>query len=158
MTIPIQNGHRIIQGLFHAALSDECPHAAKRKRGSKAQGLTYQKKIARVLKRDMPEELVADQWIRFQDANGHGYAQPDFYSVFEDRVVLFEAKLTQNDSAKDQCLKLYAPLLTYIYGRPVVSCQVFRNIRYRPAGLITDWRELLALPAGYYNWHNMGDV
>lgn len=154
----IQNGHRIIHELYHAALTDTCPHVVKKKSGTRAKGFTYQKKISRLLKRELSDELITDQWIHFQDANGRGYAQPDFYAVLDDRVLLFEAKLTQNDSAKDQCLKLYVPLLTYIYGRPVVACQVFKNIRYVPGNLITDWRELLAAPGRYYLWHNLGDL
>ena len=152
--------HRTITGrIVHVALASESPHTKTKRTAVQQKGLRYEKKIVRELKRVMPNKVFHGQWLRYQDASGKHYAQPDLYTVFPDRVLLFECKLTQNDGARPQCLSLYAPLLTELYSLPVISCQVFHNLRYVPEnGLIKSWGQLLSLPIGFYNWHNIGET
>jgi hypothetical protein len=128
----------------------------RRLKGSRAKGITYEHKVQRHL-RDLAQELGvefhAQQWLQFSDADGLGFAQPDAFVVFEDEVLLFEAKLTQSDQAQGQCLELYVPLLENIYSRPCVACQVFKNIRYTVPEMIEYAFELRG-KKGYWQWHN----
>ena len=73
-------------------------------------------------------EVVSGQWLKFCDINGLGYAQPDFYLVGKNSVLLWECKLTQNAEAWRQLKHLYGPLLHLIYELPVVKIQVCRNV------------------------------
>lgn len=82
-----------------------------------------------------------------------GYAQPDAFVLLENKVLLLEAKLTQSDQAEAQCTKLYVPLLERIYGRPVVSAQVFKNIRYETPTMVESLEELTQRE-GHWQWHN----
>lgn len=72
--------------------------------------------------------IYTSQWIEFRDANGNGLAQPDFFVVRREQVILFEAKLTQNSAGISQIDLLYRPLLREIYSKPVVGVLVFKNI------------------------------
>lgn len=121
---------RMVAGLLTAFLSEPPRHPVKRLRGAKARGLTFERKFIRFLKRSLPQGVIyPNQWIKFLDANGRGYAQPDVFLLFKERIVLFECKLTENLSAQRQLLHLYEPLLFHIYARPVVKIQVCKNLR-----------------------------
>ena len=56
-------------------------------------------------------------------------AQPDFYAISPSRIILFEAKLSQTETALAQLQLLYSPLLEHIYSRPILRVQVFRHWR-----------------------------
>lgn len=74
-----------------------------------------------------------NQWISFFDDGGYGKAQPDLYCVLHDRVVLIEVKLSQTETGVRQIEDLYTPLLTKLYGLPVVGCLVFKYVtKYVP--------------------------
>jgi hypothetical protein len=119
--------------------------------------MTYQRKVERLLKREF-EDLVVAQWLEFLDENGRGFAQPDVYLVGPHSVVLFEAKLTQRDSALSQIGQLYRPLLRFIYKRPVVGVLVCKNLRKDPGRwAIYSPAEVLDLTEEHiYTWHWLG--
>ncbi len=81
------------------------------------------------LRREARGEFFPSQWLQFVDANGPGFAQPDFYFVRPDSVLCIECKLTQHPVAWEQLRGLYAPLLEKLYARPVVCVQVCKNLR-----------------------------
>lgn len=77
------------------------------------------------------------QWLRFVDEGGSGCAQPDLFKVFPTHVLLLEVKLTHTEFAWPQMEGLYKPLLEEIFGRPVTTVQVCKNLRgYVPAGMV----------------------
>jgi hypothetical protein len=78
----------------------------------------------------LPSEaaIFHNQWIRFEDSNGEGYAQPDSYLVLKSRVICFECKLTETLSGYAQLEKLYKPLLAAIYSRPIVLILTCKNL------------------------------
>ncbi|KKM17739.1 hypothetical protein LCGC14_1672780, partial [marine sediment metagenome] len=125
-------------------------------------GIAYEKVVGRELKRlvrngDLDGELILGQWILFCDINGVGWAQPDAYVLMEDKIILFEAKLTQSDSAVPQLLSLYLPLLRQIYNLPILCAQVCHNLRYVPKKLVESPQEILANPGpGVFVWHFIG--
>lgn len=120
-----------------------------RAKGSKAQGLAYERKFgkrlrARQARFGFPGEIFSGQWFRFKDAGGFGFAQPDFYILRADHIILFECKLTGKDEAWRQLRDLYSPLLEEFYSRPVICVQVCKNIRpeSRPVDLVQTWAEV----------------
>ena len=63
---------------------------------------------------------IHDHWFQFHDKEiGRGYAHPDGYIKFGDRILLMEMKLTGGPHGKEQMEHLYEPLLRFIYGLPV---------------------------------------
>ncbi len=159
-----KNEVRRIRGLRWAELRDTgpFPYQKPRKRAQK-DGLAYEKKVGRTLKRMLRDEqlegeLRLSQWILFVDDNGTGWAQPDAYILMPDRILLIECKLTQSDVATPQLLSLYLPLLRKIYNLPIVCLQVCHNLRYVPKRLVEGPEELLANPGpGVFVWHYLGD-
>jgi len=114
-----------------------------RQTGKKAEGLTYQRKVSKFLRRELElvikytPELIPrwnsrhsvfydGQWLRFEDANGDGYAQPDLFLHTGNLIVVFEAKLTRCDAFKQIGL-LYWPLLWRLFRVPLVGVEVFCN-------------------------------
>jgi hypothetical protein len=98
--------------------------------GWKAKGLTFQRSVEKWLKRNLGDEydINCARWIEFVDFAGFGFAQPDFYFLTSDAVVLLEAKLTQCDEGYSQMVQLYRPLLRFIYRLPVVCVLVCKNL------------------------------
>lgn len=150
----------MIEGLRWAELTQDDPWPQRQRlRGARARGMTYQRHLARELRRRFgPENLHESQWLRFIDANGRGYAQPDVYLVGSRSVVCFEAKLTQRDAALAQLGRLYRPLLRHVYGKPVVGVVVCKNLVYRPGRWqIPGPEEVLdTTQEAIYTWHWLG--
>jgi hypothetical protein len=119
--------------------------------------MTYQRKVEKILGREF-EDLIVGQWLEFVDEYGRGFAQPDIYLVGPHSVVVFEAKLTQRDSALSQIGQLYRPLLRFIYKRPVVGVLVCKNLRKDPGKwAIKSPGDVLDLTDEHiYTWHWLG--
>jgi len=64
------------------------------------------------------------QWIEYNDASGHHFCEPELFVVLDDQIILFEVKLTGGEMGKRQLEGLYAPLLSFIFHRPVRCCLV----------------------------------
>ena len=58
-----------------------------------------------------------------------------------------------SDQAESQTMELYVPLLEWIYRRPVVACEVFKNFR-GAVPTVNGLRELAQRPQGFcrMNW------
>lgn len=82
---------------------------------------------------ERPLPLLIHQFIRYCDANGWGFAEPEAYLVGPREVVLFEVKLTDRETAWTQVEGCYAPLLEALYARPVRSAIIARALRGRPS-------------------------
>jgi len=101
--------HREIAGLEWARLAP-CPWPQMAKpKGSKAQGLAYERAIAR----EIPK-AKRNLWVRFKDANGEGYCCPDFVLKLGGKIVILEAKLTDCQDAYTQLSRLYLPVFKWI--------------------------------------------
>ena len=96
--------------------------------GAPLRGKQYEARIGRYLGEVDLGRLFAAQWIHFVDANGAGYAQPDYFFVRRGRVLCLECKLTQTSAAWDQLRLLYAPLLRKLFARRVDCVQVCKNL------------------------------
>lgn len=148
---------RAVVGLESAIEIAEPPFFARRRRltASGRKGITWQNKVGKHLQRLWPGRVRSEQWFCFYDANGQGYAQPDHFVLFSDRVLLVECKLTQKELAEQQMELLYKPILEHIYHLPVACLQAFLNMRWREERMI----ETLAaaqMISGTYCWHGWG--
>jgi hypothetical protein len=115
--------------------------------------LTYQRKVGKRLKKVF-SDVHEEQWFKFEDFNGLGYAQPDFF-ILSDRVLVFEAKLSQTIEGYQQLTNLYFPLLEEFYNLSPVGIQVCRNL------IDPDITPLISHPCeigneSLYTWHFLG--
>ncbi len=156
-------GVRRIRGLEWAELRSEGPWPYMRpKKSSVKRGRAYERKTGRVLRQmikdgELSGVLHLSQWFLFADKNGTGWAQTDDYIVMEDKILLMECKLTQNETAVAQMISLYLPLLRYIYNLPVLCLQVCRNLHYVPNKFVESPQELVNNPGpGAYTWNHLG--
>lgn len=151
-------GHNVVRlPLKEAELLSYRPSAIpkpKRMKGSRAKGKTYERAFGRWAKREHWPDLISGQWIYYQDTTGVHYAQPDHYVALEDKILLFECKLTQRRTAETQLELLYAPLLIHIFSRPVICVQVCKVLRLPPVQEIRGPEDLEHIvPKGPLTWH-----
>ena len=150
---------RKISGLLWAR---PCPRPkviprAKAKTGTKAQGLGYEKKLVKVL-----PVGHHGQWFEFEDANGRGFCQPDYFFPHPGRIVVVEAKLSWTQAAVIQLEDLYSPILAKVYGLPVqnvVICKILR--RDAPLPLLFPSLDLALaanLPLSLVHWLGSGPL
>lgn len=118
---------RIISGLRFANLCSKPPHAqaTSRPRGAKANGLRYEREIAKAL-----PVARHGQWFQFIDQNGHGTCQTDLLLEFPELVVVLEAKYTWTMQGHVQVERLYRPVVERALGKPcfgLVICKALRD-------------------------------
>lgn len=123
--------HYIPTGLYMAG-EDPGPkcYTAKRKRprGSKGAGVKFERELA---KRLCPAARHG-QWFKFLDAEGVGYAQPDFLLFSGDVVYAIECKLGNIPAGRAQLRELYFPVLKQAYGLPVRGIVIARHVTEDP--------------------------
>lgn len=105
------------------------------------------------------EEFHEGRWLSFYDANGKGYAQPDFYARVANSIIIIEAKLKQHDEADVQLLNLYGPLLAKLHNAKLVwLIQCFKFPRREPdARRVRGIEEALGRSPGVvWDWHWLG--
>jgi len=90
----------------------------KPRRGSKAEGLRFERALARAL----GPRCTQGQWFRFMDDNGPGHCQPDLLLIGRKRIVVIECKLTFTLEGVMQLQELYLPVLRTHYARHEVLC------------------------------------
>lgn len=96
-----------------------------RPRGVRREGIKFEEALACGALR----EAQRGMWLEFSDANGHGFAQCDFF-FSGDVPVIAEAKLTWRREAYVQLRGLYLPLLRAIFphvGAFVVCANLTRD-------------------------------
>jgi hypothetical protein len=122
-----------------------------RLRGSRAAGVTYEKKVGKVLRHLFGTKAVhSGVWFEYADSVRQGVCQVDHYVLREEVVLLIECKLSESLEAWGQMRDLYAPILRRAYGLPVTCIQATKCLR---SGLpvIFDPRETRS--GGTYLWH-----
>lgn len=122
---------RKIENLKWVAPARDAPFKPQRpSSGAKLQGWQYERRFEKYLKKcRFKGELYCGAWFEFEDQNGHGFAQPDFFILGEKRILIFECKLTHNGRGWIQLHRLYGPLLREFFERPVAKVQVCKNLR-----------------------------
>ena len=102
---------------------------------AKKNGLRFQRKAEKWIKRSYGDAAHIGEWIEYVDASGQRWCQPDAWVVGQRRLAVFEVKVNHSELAWWQLTKLYAPLLSQLYGMPVVPIELVRS--YDPLGGFT---------------------
>ena len=137
--------HRKVVGLREAQLCARPEWLPKQRlRGSQAQGLRYERQVARAL----PQARYG-QWFSYTDANGTGYCSPDLILPAGPWLCVLEVKLTDTPRAIWQLKELYFPVLEKVFNRPIRGAVVARNLwRRTEQGLVVETlAQALAMPA-----------
>lgn len=114
-----------MQGLLAASACSAPPGlGATRARGAKAQGLRYERLLARAL-----PLATHGQWYQFRDRAGWGWCQPD---LVLDRgplgLLVLEAKYSWVAEGHSQIELLYKPVLEMAHGRACAGLVVCRRL------------------------------
>lgn len=149
---------RRITELYWAELVGEGPiKGTPRLTVVQRRGLAYERQVGEMVQGlGIVGRLYLGQWIKYQDANGLGWAQPDVYIELEDSLLLIECKLTRTDSAVEQMLELYKPLLKRIYYKPISClqiCKFHQGLTMNMVGRLEDMLEP-RLGAWVLHWPN----
>lgn len=143
--------HHIVRSLYWAK---PCPPPPGRgghaTRGSKAQGLSYEKKLGQALAQwpagaGSAPRIHHGQWFEFCDSGVVRHCQPDFMFRRGGTAVVIEAKLTDTPRAYSQLRGLYFPVLERALGVPVRGVVVCQRVR-RDSGQV--WAGLEEALAG----------
>jgi hypothetical protein len=115
-----------IRGLVEVKFSEPPNFSGRAKRGTKGQGVRYEARVAEGF-----PEATSGQWIKFLDATGWHYCQPDLFFLTPRNVVILEVKRTDCGLARGQILNLYGPVLERLFQRSsrgiVVAKYLARN-------------------------------
>lgn len=94
-------------------------------------GLRFENKFGRRLEKACAElgfKFIPGPWITFEDGNGISCAQPDFLAISQEKVFIFECKLTQKSHGQFTLHTKYMPLAATIWKKPCVPTQVCRRL------------------------------
>jgi len=120
---------------------EEGPFSSRPRGRLQRAGIRFESVIAKSLKREFPSaRVISGLWLRFEDANGLGWAQPDI--LVPEENLLVECKLSFTREAEGQISLLYAPLVERLWGRSpkLVCCCKFARAE-GPKAPIADWGE-----------------
>ena len=133
------------------------------KRAACQAGLRYERQLASALSR----KLTHGQWWAYEDRNGRGWCQTDFWGRTPDGfVVIVEAKYTWTPAGHDKLEGLYRPVVAFALGMDparVLGVQVCKRLTLSiPCGVLIrpNLEEALkAADAGNRAvWHHLGGV
>jgi len=142
-----------------------CIPEVKRATGARAQGLRYEKD----LEKGLATRFERGAWWEFEDREGKGYCQTDFWAGAREWVIILEVKLSWCEEAEDQLFGLYCPVLSKALDvpwkrlLPVVVCRNLTRGLDRP--IASSLQEALRAVRRADNWitgapvwHHVGGV
>lgn len=92
--------------------------------------------------------------MEYEDAIGHGRAEPEAFVDLGQYVVVAEAKLTGSQYGHAQLAGLYVPLLAHIFRKPVLAIQVCKAVYPEtPGPFLTDPTHILTANVPVATWH-----
>lgn len=151
--------HRQVRGLRWAKLSPAHPRFPARQRhkagSASAQGAAYERTVGKALQRLFgPRQVLLSQWIEFEDAAGHGWAQPDAI-VLGPSPALVEVKRTHCLDAAIQLERTYLPLVRLVFGLEAwVMAEVAQNwVGPAESSMLEFLRDLSAASPGLHFIH-----
>ena len=105
--------------------------------GTKAQGLGFERAVAREL-----PSAEHNPWFKFEDKRGVGFCSPDLLLVTRSGAAILECKLTAWGEAWEQLTHLYLPVVRLALGvEPRLVCVV--KYAAQDAQLVPTLREAL---------------
>ena len=102
----------------------------RRATGAKAQGLAYERKLARAI-----PQARHGPWFWYTRPSGGGWCQPDLLLVGPRGALVLEAKLTWRPDAHTKLRLLYQPVVEMALGLPTWGVQVCKNLRRGMSGV-----------------------
>ena len=78
-------------------------------------GVSYEKRLAKKI-----PKAKHGLWFEFCDAYGRGFCSPDLVLERTNAIIVIEAKLSNYPEAIAQLSGLYVPILSRVYGKPVL--------------------------------------
>ena len=124
--------HRVVQNVEWAKPCERPGFIGRgRARGTKALGLSYEKKLATALSRAHGPHYHG-QWYHYFADGKNGWCQPDFVLLSSLRIVVVECKLTNIEEATEQLDELYFPVLRAAYRLPVCGIIVVKSLTRLP--------------------------
>lgn len=132
---------RHVAGLLWAQHTSEGPFGPqRRKKGAKGAGLGYERKVAKAL-----PQAIFNPWFEYMDANGKGFAQPDFLLPLKGGLLaILECKLTATPVGKEQLALLYMPLAQFLWPkRQILGVMVTKNLTWASRGPAISLEEAL---------------
>lgn len=115
---------RTVQGLKWAkAIERPKCIPVGRARGAKAQGLRYERSLAKAL-----PCAKHGQWFEFEDRNGRGFCQVDLMLQLLSGILILEAKYTWTAEGHLQIEELYSPVVSAAWGMPVAGLVVCKKL------------------------------
>lgn len=132
-----------LKALRHAEFVPVGPFTTEPKlKGKALEGIKYQARV-HALAHDLAGNIYKEQWIRFKDGSSIHHCRPDTIVDQWDRVVVVESKLSLRQLSKGLAqLRLYRPLLEYIFDKPVVGILAFRHWTVGSRDILPMIREL----------------
>lgn len=95
-----------------------------RPRGAKAQGVRYERALAKAL-----PEARSGQWFEFEDVRGRGICQVDLILPLGLGLMgVIEVKYTWNPDAALELAQLYLPVVEMAYGAKAIPLVACRNL------------------------------
>jgi len=142
-----------------------CIPENRRPTGARAQGLLYEKD----LEKGLATRFERGAWWEFEDREGKGFCQTDFWAGAKEWVIILEVKLSWCEEAEDQLFGLYCPVLSKALGvpwkrlLPVVVCRnlargLDRPIKSTLQEALRAVRENDNWITGAPVWHHVGGV
>lgn len=131
----------------------------KRMKGTKAQGVAYEKLIRKQLEKAWGASFNYHQWFSFQRTvhDKVEYCEPEMFLLFKEFILLLECKRTGRNYGRDQMLHFYAPILSKAYSRPVRSLLICKNVNPgTPKPFIPSLESFLRSELEFATWHNLG--
>lgn len=91
--------------------------------------MSYEKRFGNWLNSLQLGVLCHGPWIEFEDANGHGFAQPDWLlAVPGVCLVVLECKVTYTPFGVEQLRNLYLPLCESLFSCPISLVLAAKNL------------------------------
>lgn len=101
-----------------------------RPRGTKALGLSFEKKVAKAL-----PLAIHGQWFQFKGQSGAlRYCQTDFLWLLSRTSLIIEVKLTNISEARAKLASLYIPVVEKTYKKPALGVIIVKSVSKVPIG------------------------
>ena len=116
---------RVIRGLHWVERCEAPWQSPKNRRGAKAKGLAYERRVGRALAKTFPK-LEHNPWFAFEDSQGRGHCSPDFLLELDGRPLVLEVKLGDVSAGLAKLRYLYGPILRMWLGREIEGVVVVK--------------------------------
>lgn len=122
-----------LSGFSNPRFVDNVPFTLRTARkGVKADGVRYEKKVQEYLKEKFKERYLPSPWICFELDGRKKYCQPDglLFDLQNGIITIVEVKLRHTMRAYTQLVKVYLPLVQRMFGSDKWKFQVVEVVKW----------------------------